>query len=290
MDFASQSLSRHILANTTKEVFQRGVGYAKEGHVKDLRLHGKTLSAMVQGSTEYEVEFRQGPRYGNGYCTCPYALNEDYCKHVAALAVFWDIQRNIEVPNEKEVCESAITIEHGFGKKIDALYADPLHADFQLLAQASDYGSWARPHAKIPLMFLVPQTSQPISLGELRSGLKKIERLGNLDHYDSYFCAGEVSALLSLVFDAVIKRLEYTSNEEYLGIAAECAIFYYNKYLSLIDGSDGVWQIPFARIQLMFGELQHRGIPDIEQERLRIHLKNAITGWGNIFEELKTQY
>jgi uncharacterized Zn finger protein len=290
MDFVAQSLSRHILANTTQEVFYRGVQYAKEGRVKDIRLQGKTLSALIQGSSDYEVEFRQGPKYTKGYCTCPYALNEDYCKHVAALAVSWDFQRSVEAPNDSEIRELALPIEHSSRKNIEDLYRDPLHADLELLAKEEGANASETPHAKIPLVFLLSQTSQQISLGELRSGLQKIERVGNLKQYDKRLCAREVSALLSLLFDTVVKRLEHTNNEEYLDVLTECATFYYNTYLALVDGSDGVWQIPFARIQLMFGELQNRGIAQVQQEKLRLYLKDSITGWGDVFEELKTQY
>ncbi len=290
MDFAVQPLSRHILANTTQEVFRRGVQYVKEGRVKDIRLQGKTLSALIQGSSDYEVEFRQGPKYVKGYCTCPYALNEDYCKHVVALAVSWDTQRDIDVPDEEEIRDSALQIEHNVGKGVEALYHDPLHANLELLAVGEEPGPMKTPHARISLMALLPQTSQPISLQELRSGLRKIERLGNLKQYDRRLCAREVSALLSLFFDAVIKRFEYTDSKKYLDIVAECITFYYNTYLALIDGSDGIWQIPFARIQLMFGELQNRGIAQAQQEQLRLFLKDSITGWGDVFEELKTQY
>ena len=290
MDLFSQCLSRYILANTAQEVFRRGIQYAKEGRVKDIRLQGKTLFAVVQGSLNYEVELRQGPKYTKGYCTCPYALNEDYCKHVVALAVSWDLQRNIEAPSEKEVRENAVEIEHGFDRKIDMLYADPLHADLQLLAKASDYGSWVRPHAKIKIYSPLADIVRPVSCKEVRLALQNIQRIERRSSYDAYFCAGEVSALLSLIFDSVIKRLEYTNSEEYLDILTECITFYYNKYLTLIDGSDGVWQIPFARLQLIFGELQNRGIAQTQQEKLRLSLADSITGWGDIFEELKTQF
>lgn len=290
MDLFSQCLSRYILANITEDIFWRGVEYAKKGKVENLKKEKKRLSAHVRGSSLYEVEFRQGPKYAKGYCTCPYALNEDYCKHVAALAVHWDIQRNLDLPSKKEVRDSCIVVEHGFGNRVEALYRDPLHADLQFLAEASDYGSWVRPHAKIAIYMPIAQISQPLSLHELQSGLRKIARIGSRITYDPYFCAGEVSALLCLAYDAAIKRMEHSSKEEYLALVAECIAFYYNDYLAMIDGSDGVWQIPFARIQLMFGELESRGVTKEEQENLRKLLNQKIRGWGDIFEELKLQF
>lgn len=290
MDLFSQSLSRYILANTAEDVFWRGVQYAEQEKVQNVSKEQKRLSAIVQGSSPYEVEFRQGSKYLKGYCTCPYALNEDYCKHVVALAVYWDMQHQRAAPSAKEVQESCCVIERGFSKQVEDLYKDPLHADLQFLAEASDMGSWVRPHAKIVLHSPIALGSHAFSLRELQTGLQKIAHIENRANYDPYFCAGEVSALLCLAYDAAIKRMEHNSKEEYLALLAECIVFYYNEYLAMIDGSDGVWQIPFARIQLMFGALESRGATKEELENLRHRLNQSIKGWGDIFEELKLQF
>ncbi|OGY55127.1 MAG: hypothetical protein A3C82_01710 [Candidatus Wildermuthbacteria bacterium RIFCSPHIGHO2_02_FULL_47_12] len=290
MDLFSQRLSRYILANTAEDIFWRGVEYAKQGKVQNVAKEQKRLSAIVRGSSPYEVEFRQGSKYLKGYCTCPYALNEDYCKHVVALAVYWDIQNKRAVPDSTEVSGSCVTIKYGFGKQVEDLYKDPLHADLQFLAEASNAGSWVRPHAKIVLRSPIIAGSRPLSLQELHAGLQKIAHIENHAKYDPYFCAGEVSSLLCLAYDAAIQRMERNSKEEYLALVAECIEFYYNTYLDLIDGSDGVWQIPFSRIQMMFGELEHRGAAKEELENLRQRLHQSVKGWGDIFEELQTQF
>ena len=290
MALLSQSLSRYILGNTAERIFERGVAYANEGRVRSLQVSNKRLSALVTGSQSYEVQFREGPKYIKGSCTCPYALNEDYCKHVAALAVYWDSKRNISLPSKEERKKLCLRVEDGFSKKMEALYRDPLHADLQLLAEATDMGSWVRPHAKIRIHSPLADIPRPVSLKEVRAAFQSIKRIGARSLYDPYFCAGEVSALLSLAYDVILKRLGGVSKEEYLAILAECIVFYYTSYLEMIDGSDGVWQIPFARVQLMFGELQNRGIAQAEQEKLRLYLKSSITGWGDVFEKLQPQY
>ena len=289
MDF-SQSLSRYILSNTTEDVFWRGVEYEKEGRVRNFQEEKKRLAAMVAGSQHYQAEFRQGPKYVKGYCTCPYALNEDYCKHVVALAVYWDLQRKMDLPDEQEVQDSCVEIEYGFGKKVEAMYRDPLHADLEFLARASYEGSWVRAHANIALLSSIPSVPAPVSLKEVRAGLQKIARVQRRSTYDPYFCAGEVSALLALAYDAVLKRTENMGKEEYLSLLAECIVFYYNTYLSMIDGSDGVWQIPLARIQAMFGDMESHGASKEEQEKLRAYLNKEIKGWGDIFEDIQFQF
>lgn len=290
MDLFSECLSRYILPNTTEDVFWRGVEYAKQGKVKNVAREQRKLSAIVQGSSDYEVEFRQGSKYLKGYCTCPYALNEDYCKHVVALAAHWDIQNKKSIPTDKEVHDSCCIVEYGFSKQVEDLYKDPLHADLRFLAEASDAGSRARPHAKIVLRSHIVTGTAPLSLRELQHGLRKIAHIENRANYDPYFCAGEVSSLLSLAYDAAIQRMAHSSKEEYLALLAECVSFYYNTYLELIDGSDGVWQIPFARVQLMFGELESKGATKEEEEILHKILSQNVKNWGDVFEELKLQF
>lgn len=286
----SGSLSRSILSNTTENIFWRGVEYARNGNVKDFQEGGKKISAKVVGTNIYHVEFRQGPKYTKGYCTCPYALNEDYCKHVVALAVYRDLSRGVEIPAKEEVQSSCVEIEYGFGKKIEAMFRDPLHADLELLARASDYSSWTRPHAKIPIVSPFGELDGGISLKAMRSALQKIARLERRSQYDPYFCAGEVSALLSMAYDIVIKHIEHLSKEEFLSVFTECIAFYYNTYLQMIDGSDGVWQIPFARLQFLFAEFGSHGVSHEEKDRLRRYLNERIEGWGDIFENLEFQF
>lgn len=208
-------------------------------------------------------------------------------------SIFWRgveyAEQGIELPTKEEVKETCVQIEYGFGRKIDALFQDPLHADLQFLATVSDYGNWVRPHAKIAIQSPLKQSSAPITKKAARSGLAKIARLANRSTFDPYFCAGEVSAVLSLAYDEIIKRLAAASKEEHRAIVAECIIFYYNEYLQMIDGSDGVWQIPVARIQLMLKELKRRGMTSEEKEELRNFLGSNIQGWGDVFEELEFQ-
>jgi hypothetical protein len=285
----SNSLSRYILPNTSEPIFWRGVEYAKQKRVKETAEDDKTLSAIVAGSEPYQVELRKGTKYVTGYCSCPYASREDYCKHVVALAVYWDQQKGIDLPTKEEVEETCVQIEYGFGRKIEAMFQRPLHADLQLLATASDYGTWVRPHAKIAIQSPFKHSSASFTKELLQTAFHKIARLGQRAAFDPYFCAGEVSAVLSLAYDDIIKRLVAASKEDFLEVVAECIIFYYTEYLQMIDGSDGVWQIPLARIHLMMQELKQRDMTPTEKEGLRNILNSRIQGWGDVLKELESR-
>lgn len=70
----------------TPTILERGHNYFLEDAVADLNFHQNSVTATVYGSDDYEVEITfQGDRIDDMYCTCPYAEDGNYCKHMAAL-------------------------------------------------------------------------------------------------------------------------------------------------------------------------------------------------------------
>lgn len=282
----NQSLSSYILNNTTEDIYWRGLEYFQKNKVGAIQESEKIISATIKGANEYLVEFRQGPKYLKGYCSCPYfSVNEDYCKHIVALAVSWDQKKGISLPDKKEVKKYCIQVDHDFGKKVNQMFSDPLNADLKFLAVASDYTSWARPHAKIFIKTTIENSKEELSLKKAQLGLQKIDNLTNNKNYDPYFCAGEISAVFCLTLDSIIKKLSMTPKDVQTKIIIECIVFYYNQYLQIIDSSDGIHEIPFARLQKMVNDYISR---DREIEIAKI-LNQQIKGWGNVWEELSTK-
>ena len=279
----NQSLTRYILDNTTEDIFWRGVDYVNKNKVNRIEESEKIISTTIIGSNEYLVEFRQGLKYLKGHCSCPYAsMNEDYCKHIVALALAWDEKKGISPPDQKEVEKNCLQINYDFGKKVDQMFSDPLNADLKFLAIASDYVTSARPHAKIPIKTTITNAKEELSLRKAQLGLQKIENLTNNRNYDPYFCAGEISAVFCLTLDSIINKLTTVPKGFQIKIIIECTVFYYNQYLQIIDSSDGIHQIPFARLQKMANDYISR---DQETEVAKI-LNQQIKGWGDVWKEL----
>ncbi|KKQ90066.1 MAG: hypothetical protein UT11_C0013G0010 [Berkelbacteria bacterium GW2011_GWA2_38_9] len=279
----NQSLTRYILDNTTEDIFWRGVDYVNKNKVDRIEESEKIISTTIIGSNEYLVEFRQGLKYLKGHCSCPYAsMNEDYCKHIVALALAWDEKKGISPPDQKEVEKNCLQINYDFGKKVDQMFSDPLNADLKFLAIASDYVTSARPHAKIPIKTTITNAKEELSLKKVQLGLQKIENLTNNRNYDPYFCAGEISAVFCLTLDSIINKLTTVPKGFQIKIIIECTVFYYNQYLQIIDSSDGIHQIPFARLQKMANDYISR---DQETEVAKI-LNQQIKGWGDVWKEL----
>lgn len=284
------SLSYSILENITEDIFWRGFDYFKKQKVGEIKESEKNILSFVHGSELYTVEFRQGPKYLKAYCDCPYFRgNQDYCKHIAAVAIARDSSKNLQLPSEKEVSGLAIEVVSNFSQKVNQMFKHPLKADLDFLAKASDYSSWTRPHAKIPLNSTIDWVSLGLSRKGVLNGLAKIKRLTNTRSYDIYFCAGEISAVFAKSLDAIIFRISFTSLKTSIEIFKEAVKFYYDKYLQMIDGSDGVWQIPQARLPLVFSLLRDKGLSKKESFELKDYFNQTIDGWGDIFEDIGIQ-
>ena len=67
-------------------ILERGWEYANYGAVRDIVKTDDGISAVVQGSEYYSVRISySGTEIIDGYCSCPYAANGEWCKHMAAV-------------------------------------------------------------------------------------------------------------------------------------------------------------------------------------------------------------
>ncbi|HJJ47827.1 MAG TPA: SWIM zinc finger family protein [Methanocorpusculum sp.] len=69
----------------TPNILSRGELYFKDKRVKNLRLRDKKITADVYGSERYFVEICADKKSLKMSCTCPYAADGNYCKHMAAV-------------------------------------------------------------------------------------------------------------------------------------------------------------------------------------------------------------
>ena len=67
-------------------ILNRGYEYYMDDLVEDLHRDGDTIYATVSGTEDYEVEITlDGEEVEDMFCTCPYADDGNYCKHMAAV-------------------------------------------------------------------------------------------------------------------------------------------------------------------------------------------------------------
>lgn len=78
----------------SKKILDRGFEYFKDGLVSDLQIDGDSIFADVEGNDLYEVEILlRNHAVEEMFCSCPYAEDGDYCKHMAAVLFQWENDR-----------------------------------------------------------------------------------------------------------------------------------------------------------------------------------------------------
>lgn len=74
----------------SKTILDRGRKYYSDGAVEDIDISDKLITAAVGGSEDYEVEITlSNGEIEDMYCSCPYAADGEYCKHMAAVLYKW---------------------------------------------------------------------------------------------------------------------------------------------------------------------------------------------------------
>lgn len=67
-------------------ILERGWQYARSGAVQYITRKKDVIEAVVEGSEYYKVKINYDGHYVlNAYCSCPYAADGNYCKHMAAV-------------------------------------------------------------------------------------------------------------------------------------------------------------------------------------------------------------
>ena len=75
----------------SKTILNRGYNYFCDDAVIDMSFSDNVLNAVVSGSEDYDVEITlSGDEIEDMYCSCPYAEDGNYCKHMAAVLYEWE--------------------------------------------------------------------------------------------------------------------------------------------------------------------------------------------------------
>lgn len=100
------SYLKQIIDSVTETIFDRGMEYFKGGKVFNLKVEEARTEADVEGTIQdYFVEMEYDNDGFMGDCDCPYMENNhhDYCKHIIAVAIAWDIKLGLSLPSKMKV-------------------------------------------------------------------------------------------------------------------------------------------------------------------------------------------
>ncbi len=255
-----------LLLNKTSEViWRRGEAYANSHKVSLLKSDEKETEAVAQGTKQYAVYLKFAGSGMSRSCTCPY--QGDVCKHMVATAIVWDEWRGLPRPSTEDIETATIPPPPVTRAQIHAVFASPLKADLDVLRLASESTGWSRPHSRLPTHpKFETNTAIPVTLQEVHKAWHEIERWTNRKTYDPYFCAGEMIAAFCEVLRIMKKRLAVTSPLVAAAILREAQQFHYTLVMTLIDDSDGHWQITEAHLDDMYESLQKTPVPPNERK------------------------
>lgn len=83
-------------------ILNRGFDYYEQGLIKKFKMTSKHVSAQVLGSECYRVDIKlQHGHIQAATCDCPYAVEHEYCKHMAAVLYEMDAQNEAIQPDDK---------------------------------------------------------------------------------------------------------------------------------------------------------------------------------------------
>jgi uncharacterized Zn finger protein len=280
-----QSAAHAMLEKTTIEIWRRGEAYADGGKVSVVHWDDRGIEATVAGTSSYQVSLHKAPNGFTRRCDCPYAGGSSgkvICKHLVAVALAWDARRGLPRPTLQEVEQLTIPPPEISRRQINALFADPLHADLDLLRAAVEAGSWVREHNPLPnAPRMKTNPAQPISISELRRAFGTIQRWTNRSLYDLYFCAGEMMAAFCEVLRIIRARIEATPPP----VAAEALVvaqrFHRTLVLELIDDSDGLHIFGEAHLDGLFAAIKNRTVPPDQRAIVQKQLKSFEAGRGD---------
>ena len=93
--------NKDVKALCSRQVYDRGLAYFREGRVSNTQIHGMMLRGDVQGSESrsyrIKIEYDNKSRRLISKCTCPFD-QEEFCKHSITLLLHW-IHRREEFLN-----------------------------------------------------------------------------------------------------------------------------------------------------------------------------------------------
>ncbi|MFX0538592.1 SWIM zinc finger family protein [Ornithinimicrobium sp. Y1847] len=174
-------------AATTPAVFARGADYVR--YVRALRVTPGQARASVQAKRVYTVEFTWDGDRVAGDCTCPYAADRSFCKHLVAVGLAVLDHHN---PNHSTVsAEGADSVQ----AYLSHLSHDELRSLVQELAVLSDSGQ----RLLATRAATATGDSDQIAAGFLASARQALSIRGFVDYRRSFEVANDADTWLDEV-------------------------------------------------------------------------------------------
>ncbi len=102
-------------------ILERGYNYYRDNAVKNISISENLIQADVCGTEDYEVAIELNKeKITHMYCSCPYAADGEYCKHMAAVLYEWDSEKSQSCDCE-EMLFKPFETKDNYNKKNEAV-------------------------------------------------------------------------------------------------------------------------------------------------------------------------
>ncbi len=213
-------------------ILERGKIYYYEGAVTQLEKTDDGYSAIVEGSEDYEVEIvTDGQRIMDMFCSCPYAAEGNYCKHMAAVLYQIEGEDENDVSRAESVRERQVRAKKELEDIIEIIPEEELRA---LIGQLADSDNKIK---NLILTSYAPKIDVK-QINRLKQEVDDIiyrygDRAGFIDYQNAWGFTREIGTFLGERTDILIERGCYSQ-------AFEITNYVFQKIGNIdMDDSDG---------------------------------------------------
>lgn len=268
-----------------KNILERGYRYYSENAVGNLDISADMIRADVTGSEDYEVEISLDDDGGVAemYCSCPYADDGRYCKHMAAVLYEWEENPEVddlakkEADPDRDLFITACTRE-AYDRKVKAIEKLVENADIGVVR--SYLTSVLAENEKLLVRFngIVRRGADEV---DVKRYMEQVDRIADCylgrDRFISYYEAGSfISELLDILEEDVRRMIDNGQ----CGSAFQLANHIFMLAGSVdMDDSDGGTGMLADRIYGLWQELLEKADPEVKKEMFQwftTHLDGSV--------------
>lgn len=255
-----RSATEPLFKKTDKEIWRRGMEYADTKRVEISNVSDDEIAGVVEGTSNYEVSIKFAPRGISQKCDCPYYLKHgSVCKHIVAVAIIWDNQRGLKVPDKETVDRLLIPERRPARKDVSGLFKRPLETvldEIRSLPEGTALGGYIRPRSQLPKLPKGIATDVGLlDLKTLRKCFSEIRSWSRRKSFDPYFCSGEMVAAFCELLRIVKERFNEINAVDAAKMLLTCQEFNRTLVVELVDDSLGLHEISEAHLEAIYGEV-----------------------------------
>jgi hypothetical protein len=263
----------------TSIILERGYDYYADGHVTTIRKTDDGYIGIVSGTEDYSVDLRFTSHNGSETlqmdCSCPYADDGSYCKHMAAMLYAIEKQDRISGGEHNET-EKNLATSRESGKSIQEV-VDELAPDIVRKELISILESDRNLSASFLMKYARDEKSISDYIYAMRETAEEI-RMQCSDHHGFVDWRNASDYVLRLATEVLSNLQDFTSeDEEEASAAFNVSLYVYDMFVNTDIDDDGDSQIFADDCISVWEEI----LSNTESDALREHIYRELTREAN---------